>query len=82
MILCIKGPYLGYQSLGLLRHQVVCSHDIARLKTGISSASALKMHRKTSDMICTLVGNEIVEHSDVVGASPIDTALTTSSFST
>ena len=34
-------------------------------------------------MICrTLVGNTIVNHSDVVGASPVGTAPTTSSFST
>ena len=31
---------------------------------------------------CTLVGNEIVDHSDVVGASPVGAAPTTSSFST
>ena len=30
----------------------------------------------------TLVGNQIVEHSDVVGASPVGAAPTTSSFST
>ena len=30
----------------------------------------------------TLVGNEIVDHSDVVGASPVGAAPTTSSFST
>ena len=30
----------------------------------------------------TLVSNEIVDHSDVVGASPVGAAPTTSSFST
>ena len=30
----------------------------------------------------TLVGNKIVDHSDVVGASPVGAAPTTSSFST
>ena len=30
----------------------------------------------------TLVGNWIVDHSDVVGASPVGAAPTTSSFST
>ena len=30
----------------------------------------------------TLVGNKIVDHSDVVGASPVGAALTASSFST
>ena len=31
---------------------------------------------------CTLVGNKIVDHSDVVGASSVGAAPTTSSFST
>ena len=30
----------------------------------------------------TLIGNKIVDHSDVVGASPVGAAPTTSSFST
>ena len=37
---------------------------------------------KTSNIRCTLVGNKIVDHSDVVGASPVGAAPTTSSFST
>ena len=39
-------------------------------------------YRKPSNIGRTLVGNEIVDHSDVVGASPIGAAPTTSSFST
>ena len=39
-------------------------------------------YRKTSNISCTLVGNEIVDNSDVVGASPVGAAPTTSSFST
>ena len=39
-------------------------------------------HRQVSDIRRTLVGNKIVYHSDVVGASPVATAPTTSSFST
>ena len=39
-------------------------------------------YRKTSNISCTLVGNKIVSHSDVVGASPVGAAPTTSSFST
>ena len=38
--------------------------------------------RKTSNIRRTLLGNIIVDHSDVVGASPIGAAPTTSSFST
>ena len=39
-----------------------------------------KIHH-TSDIRRTLVGNTIVDHSDVVGASPVGAAPTTSSFS-
>ena len=38
------------------------------------------MYRQTANH--TLVGNEIVDHSDVVGASPVGAAPTTYSFST
>ena len=40
------------------------------------------IYRKVSNISCTLVGNKIVDHSDVVGASPVGAAPTTSSFST
>ena len=39
-------------------------------------------YRKTSNISCTLEGNKIIDHSDVVGALPIGAAPTTSSFST
>ena len=39
-------------------------------------------YRKTSNISRTLVTNEIVDNSDVVGASPLGAAPTTSSFST
>ena len=39
-------------------------------------------YRKTSNISRTLVGNEIVDNVDVVGASPVGAAPTTSSFST
>ena len=41
-----------------------------------------KDYRKTSNISRTLVGNKIVDNSDVVGASPVSAAPTTSSFST
>ena len=41
----------------------------------------LHTYRKTSNIRHTL-GNEIVDHSDVAGASPVGAAPTTSSFST
>ena len=41
-----------------------------------------QQYRKVSNIEGTLVGNKIVDHSDVVGASPVGAAPTTSSFST
>ena len=38
-------------------------------------------NRKTSNISSTLVGNRIVYHSDVDGASPVGAAATKSSFS-
>ena len=42
----------------------------------------LSYYHKTSNISRTLVGNEIVDNSDVVGASPASATPTTSSFST
>ena len=39
-------------------------------------------YRKTSDINHTLVGNKVVDNSDVVGALPVGAAPTISSFST
>ena len=39
-------------------------------------------YRQVSNIRRTLVGYKIVDHSDVVGASPVGAAPTTSSFST
>ena len=39
-------------------------------------------HQQTSNVSRTLLGSKIVDHSDVVGASPVGAAPTTSSFST
>ena len=47
--------------------------------TGIICISS---YRQVSNIRRTLVGNEIVDHSDVVGASSVGAAQTTSSFST
>ena len=41
-----------------------------------------KAYRTTSNISRTLVGNKIVDNSDVVGAAPVGAAPTTSSFST
>ena len=58
------------------------NHDI---KIPIGYLDGIPMcpyYRKTSNISRTLVGNKIVDHSDVVGASPVGAAPTTSSFST
>ena len=41
-----------------------------------------RVYRKTSIISRTLVVNKIVDHSDVVGVSPVGAAPTTASFST
>ena len=41
-----------------------------------------KIYRQTSNIRRTIVGNKIVDLSDVVGASPVGAAPTTFSFST
>ena len=64
--------------LGLKLHHVS--------KRGPSMHVILKVtfltYRIVSNTRRTLVGNKIVDHSDVVGASPVGAAPTTSSFST
>ena len=42
---------------------------------------SLMKYRQTSNIRRTLVGNKIIDNSDVVGASPIGAAPNTSSFS-
>ena len=44
--------------------------------------SLCRSYRQVPNIRRTLVGNQIVDHSDVVGASPVGAAPTTSSFST
>ena len=46
------------------------------------TGSELWYYRKTSNISHTLVCNKIVDHSDVVGASPVGAAATTSSYLT
>ena len=47
-----------------------------------TSNSSDTQYRKTSNISRTLVVNKIVDNSDVVEASPVGAAPTTSSFST
>ena len=50
--------------------------------TMVSISKTYVYYHQTSNISRTLVGNKIVNHSDVVGASPVGAAPTTSSFST
>ena len=43
-------------------------------------AVLIGMYRQTSNLRHILVGNKLVDHSDIVGASPVGAAPTTSSF--
>ena len=47
-----------------------------------SASIELHTYRKVFNIRRTLVGKKIVDHSDVVGASPVGAAPTTSSLST
>ena len=50
--------------------------------TDVISFDSLLNYRQVSNIRRTLVSNKPVDHSDVVGASPVGAAPTTSSFST
>ena len=49
---------------------------------GKTHKTSCYVYRKTSNIRRTLAANKIVDHSDVVGASPVGAAPSTSSFST
>ena len=50
--------------------------------TATSPGDQIIIYPQTSNIGHTLVVNKIVDHSDVVGAVPVNAASTTSSFST
>ena len=58
--------------------------DTSQIKPSAESFAiqAKSSYRQTSNISCTLVGNRIVDHSNLVGASPGVAAPTTSSFLT
>ena len=49
---------------------------------GKSDTSVTSSYRQVSNISRTLVGNKIVDNSDVVGAAPVGAAPTTSELST
>ena len=56
--------------------------DVVFFVSGMNKIGFHEIYRKVSNIRRTLVGNKIVDQSDVVGASPVGAAPTTSSFST
>ena len=60
-----------------------CCNDtktFTNMQPTLQTFDTYKQHCQTSDIRCTLLGNNIVENSDVLGASPVGTAPTTPSF--
>ena len=55
---------------------------VFKLKRGPRLCPRFDKYRQISNISHALVGNKIVDYSDVVGASPVGAAPTTSSFST
>ena len=56
--------------------------NISHITIWGQAAFSVVNYRQVSIIRPTLIGNQIVDHSDVVGASHVGAAPTTSSFST
>ena len=63
-------------------HVRAIQQNISTTTENYMSISWCATYRQVSNISGTLIGNQIVDHSDVVGASPVGAAPTTSSFST
>ena len=85
--------YSMYHSTGIflnLAHTIVTAtiliHNCLQIFKSLMLHSAAAIphykYRQISNIRRTLVGNKIVDHSDIVGASPVGAAPTTSSFLT
>ena len=83
-VLFIYGQWeMTLQMLYLLSlAETLISHNRDWVLRAVQYEILFYQYRKVSNIIRTLVGDEIVDHSDVVGASPAGAAPTTSSFST
>ena len=57
-------------------------HSLSEVMLNFRYIPIHNTYRKTSNISRTSDGNKIVDHSDVVGASPVGAAPTTSSFLT
>ena len=74
----LNGPIKQYASIGS-DNGLATSHYLNKCGLHIASWG---IYRHTSNIRRTSVGNQIVDHSDVVGASPVGAAPTTSSSPT
>ena len=59
-----------------------CCYACTKNMFGDAQVHHTSIYRKTSNISRTLLGNKIIDNSDVDGASPVRAAPTTSSFST
>ena len=77
-------PYGSYQtkSQGISICGIDRKHDLRCASKSTITQNIHKHYRQVSNISHTLVGNKIVDHSDVVGASLVGAAPTTFSFST
>ena len=78
------GSFIIQLSRGVGRWKHFSQSNVMRIHFTIAykEMSRDMNYRKTSNISRTLVGNKIVDQSDVVGAAPVAAAPTTSSFST
>ena len=80
---CIQNQ-IGWKSFGFHPAQVHVApfQRNKRQATWPPSKDMISTYRETSNISRTLVGNKLVDHWDIVGASPVSAAPTTSSLST
>ena len=69
-----------YNHIKMLGYQLFTDDYVIRSQELV--LRCYQKYRQISNISHTLTGNKIVEHSDVVEASPVGAAPTTSSFST
>ena len=63
----------------MLKHKI---NTVAAWSYSEIDLNRLSTYSEVSNIRRTLVGNGIIDHADMVGASPVDAAPTASSFST
>ena len=72
--------YLGHHEFMFTAFGQVCTKPLP--KQILTDEIETLWYRQISNISCTFEGDQTVDHSDAVGASPVRAAPTTSSFST